>query len=140
MRVNARILAGSSIDKNWRHRNRLGGDVCGVRFRLEKGQYVSGEIPPGVVEALSRNHNVVVELMTAPVGQVKAVKPIFVATPAPIAEEPIAEEVFDEDELADLDAMLGDPVDSEPTPLIENGVQLDPQIMRRPRGRPRKNA
>ena len=131
MEVSATIKAGSAIDKAWRHRHRIGGDVSGARFRLLQGVYASEHVPVDSISLLSINPSVQLAFTTEPVGFAK----VYLPDPAfdtssvtqPIAPEPSAGESAVSDVYMDIESMLG-------TPLTGG----DPDT-RKSRGRPRKN-
>lgn len=62
MNIMISLKRGSSIDTAWRRHSRIGGEVEGLRFRLENNVFVAVAAPlPGVMEKLSHNPSVLIE-------------------------------------------------------------------------------
>lgn len=63
MNIVISLKRGSSIDNAWRRQNRVGGEIEGMKFRLQNNVYVGIGTPlPGALEKFTHNPSVLVEM------------------------------------------------------------------------------
>lgn len=67
MQVIATIKKGSSVWKDWRALNRLGGNLCGAQFRWVNGEYVATEVSGEPMRLLMLSPSAIVEMMAVAV-------------------------------------------------------------------------
>lgn len=66
MRLTARISAGTHLARMWTDFGRSRGQLHGLEFRKEGNDFVSGEVPSEIVDALNHIPSVRLELMAIP--------------------------------------------------------------------------